>query len=228
MRELLVPHDSRYAHSDSINIKSIMKTNKALYFLTGIFMLSILIGCAREDVRQYAPTESFPADTLLTSVENKRAMIVNAHDDDMCAIAGTISKLNTSGWDIAVVSFSKNPERDEAQRRACKTILDTVIFADLTPKQIRNDNEEDRNSYFSLPLDSFDIIFNKPIIEQEFIKHINDFKPTIVFTLDNEMGGYGHPEHVLISQMVIDLANEKRISPSYIYQSVYTDLGVSR
>ncbi len=182
-----------------------------------------MIGCSREDVRQYAPTESFPDDTLLKSVENKRAMIVNAHDEDMCAIAGTISKLNNIGWNIAVVSFSKTPERDEAQRVACKNILDTVVFVNLTSEQIRNDIEGERNSYYALAKDSFDFVFNKPIIEQKFIKHINSFKPTIIFTLDNLIGGYGHPEHVLISQMIIDLANEKQISPSYIYQSVYTD-----
>jgi len=37
------------------------------------------------------------------------------------------------------------------------------------------------------------------------------------------MGGYGHPEHVLVSQMVIDLSEEQRITPLYIYQSVFTD-----
>ncbi len=199
------------------------KTNRTLFLFSGILLLSILFGCTREDVRQYAPIENFPNDTLLQTIKNKKAMIVIAHDDDMCAMAGTASLLNRNGWEIAVVSFSKTPERDEAQIQACKSILDTVIFVELNPEQIRNDNEEERRAYYAFPKDSFDIVFNKVIIEKEFIKHINNFNPTIIFTLDNKIGGYGHPEHLLISQMVIDLAEEKRISPSHIYQSVFTD-----
>jgi LmbE family N-acetylglucosaminyl deacetylase len=182
-----------------------------------------MFGCTREDVRRYAPIENFPNDTLLQTIKNKKAMIVIAHDDDMCALAGTASLLNRNGWEIAVVSFSKTPERDKAQIKACKSILDTVIFADLTPKQIRNDKEEERRGYYAFSKDSFDIVFNKVIIEKEYAKHINNFDPAIIFTLDNELGGYGHPEHVLISQMAIDLAKENRISPLYIYQSVYTN-----
>lgn len=199
------------------------KTNRTLYLFSGILLLSIVFGCTREDVRQYAPVENFPDDTLLQTIKNKKAMIVIAHDDDMCAMAGTVSLLNRNGWEMAVVSFSKTPERNEAQIEACTSILDTVIFVELNPEQIRNDKEEERRSYYAFTKDSFDVVFNKAIIEEEFIKHINSINPTIIFTLDNKIGGYGHPEHVLISQMVIDLAMEKRISPSYIYQSVFTD-----
>lgn len=199
------------------------KTNRTLYLFSGILLLWIISGCTREDIKQYAPIEKFPDDTLLETLEKKRAMMVIAHDDDMCAMAGTASLLNKDGWEIAVISFSKTPERNNAQIKACESILDTVFFVELKPKQIRNDNEEERKGYYAFPKDSFDVVFNKVIIENKFIEPINRFDPTIIFTLDNELGGYGHPEHVLISQMVIDLSKANRISPSYIYQSVYTD-----
>ena len=206
--------------SDSFVKKLMMNYFKSILFLV---MLSTIISCKREKVIQYAPIENFPADTILQKIKNKKAMIVIAHDDDMCAMAGTASLLNKNGWEIAVISLSKNPERNEAQIKACKSILDTVIFANLTPKQIRNDIEEHRKTYYAIPKDSFDIVFNRSIIEAEYLKHIKKFNPTIIFTLDNELGGYGHPEHVLISQLTLDLAQKNRISPLYIYQSVYTD-----
>ncbi len=189
-----------------------------------ILLVVMIFSCkTREDVRQYAAIESYPNDTLLKSIENKKAMIVLAHDDDMCALAGTAALLNKNGWEIAVVSFTKTPERDAAQVKACKNILDKVMFVNLTQQQIRNDNEDQRKGYFAFAKDSFDIVFNKEIIEKEYEKIIKEFNPTIIFTLDNEMGGYGHPEHVLISQMVIDLSTQKRIAPQYIYQNVYTN-----
>lgn len=199
------------------------KTNTCLQLMV-IVLFTALSACnSREEIGQYAPVETYPDDTLLQTIDVKRAMIVIAHDDDMCAMAGTMSLLNKEGWEIAVVSITSTPERNTAQKEACRHILDTVIFAELSPGQIRNDSEEMRESYYAFPKDSFDIIFNRSIIEQEFVKHINSFDPTVIFTLDSDMGGYGHPEHVLISQMVIDLSEEQRITPLYIYQSVYTD-----
>ncbi len=138
-------------------------------------------------------------------------------------MSGTISLLNKQGWEIAVISFSKTPERNEAQVKACRNILDTVMFVDLKSEQYRNDIADGNNPYHAIPKANLNAVFNRPIIEAEFVKAINEFKPSIIFTLDNEMGGYGHPEHVFVSQMVIDLANEKRILPQYIYQSVFTD-----
>jgi LmbE family N-acetylglucosaminyl deacetylase len=204
-------------------MKMMKKTNTFL-ILMSIMMITALCACnSREEISQFAPVEIYPNDTLLQSIADKRAMIVIAHDDDMCAMSGTMSLLNKAGWEIAVVSISKTAERNAAQVEACKYILDTVMFAELSAGQIRNDSEEERESYFAFPKDSFDLIFNKPVIEEEFVRHINSFNPVVIFTLDSDIGGYGHPEHVLISQMVIDLSEQQRITPLYIYQSVFTD-----
>ncbi len=188
-----------------------------------LFLITFYSCGQREDVRPYAATEIYPEDTLLQTIHPKRAMIVIAHDDDMCAMAGTVSQLNKQGWEIAVMSFSKTPERNEAQVKACSNILDTVMFVEMQPEQFRNDLEIEKKSYYAIPKDTFKDVFNTPLVEAEFVKSINEFKPSIIFTLDNEMGGYGHPEHVFVSQLVIDLAAEQKISPAYIYQSVFTD-----
>jgi N-acetylglucosamine malate deacetylase 2 len=176
-----------------------------------------------EYLRQYAAVEVYPGDTLLAQLSVKKAMIVIAHDDDMCAMAGTISLLNKKGWTIAVMSFSKSPERNEAQLKACRNILDTVIFIDLQPEQYRNDMASVKNPYDAIPKSEFDRVFNRSLVAEHYIKEISAFNPSVIFTLDNEMGGYGHPEHVFASQLVIDLAQEKKINPMFIYQSVYTN-----
>lgn len=109
-----------------------------------------------------------------------------------------------------------------AQVKACQNILDTVMFFNLQPEQIRNDLDKPKTQYYAIPTEEFDDVFNVKIIEAELIRCINEFNPTVIFSLDNEMGGYGHAEHVLISQLIVDLAKDKSISPSYIYQNVYT------
>ncbi|HEY0743852.1 MAG TPA: PIG-L family deacetylase [Chryseosolibacter sp.] len=200
-----------------------MKIPKLTLVLT-LLMLAAAFACESvEDVRQYAAIETYPTDTVLAMVPVKKALIVIAHDDDMCAIAGTASLLNKSNWEVGVLSLYRTSERNAAHIEACRNILDTVMFVDLKPEQIRNDREENRKGYYAVPRDSLNIIFNRQLMEDEYLRKIREFHPSVIFTLDNEMGGYGHPEHVLVSQIVVDLAAEKQIQPFYIYQSVYTD-----
>jgi len=51
---------------------------------------------------------------------------------------------------------------------------------------------------------------------------INEFNPSVLFTLDNIKGGYGHPDHIFISQLVLDLFKEGKTDAQRIYQVVLT------
>ncbi len=190
--------------------------------LTSIFLLFLNSCIIKPDLSQYGAKESYPEDSLLWSVQPNRAMIVIAHDDDMCAMSGTISKLHKLGWELAVISFSNSPERNQAHIKACSNLLDTVLFVELKPEQYRNDLDENSNPYYAIPKESFAEVFNRDLVEQEFLKQIKSFNPGVIFTLDNEIGGYGHPEHVFISQLVIDWVQEQQVAPRYIYQSVFS------
>lgn len=194
----------------------------AIFFL---MVLSVaLLSCSNEsDIRPYAPTETYPDDSILAGIPVKRAMVVIAHDDDMCAMAGTMALLNRENWDIAVISFTKTAERNAAQVKACRNIADTVMFVDLQPQQYRNDLDTVESPFHAIPRAAFARVFNDSLIAAGYLDPIREFDPSVIFTLDNVMGGYGHPEHAFVSQMVLDLSREKLISPAYVYQSVYTD-----
>ena len=197
--------------------------NRILSVFTLIISILLLQACVREDASKYAPVESYPEDKNLASLREKRAMVVIAHDDDMCAMSGTMSKLNREGWEIAIISMTAGATRDAAQRKACKNLADTVMFVDISKKDLRHDHGKEKPAYYAFPKDSFDVVFDVDLVAQLYARQINEFKPSVIFTLDNKMGGYGHPEHVLISQLVLDLAKDSIISPSYVYQSVFTD-----
>ena len=202
-----------------------MTPNKK-YWILCLVLFCFSCKNVKEVVTPYAPTsnEVYSNDTILQAVIDKKAMIVIAHDDDMCAMAGTISKLNKEGWEIEVVSFHKGEERDKAQIEACRNIIDRVTFFDLDYSLWRIDLNERKEDELYLPIarEKFEEIFNRKLVEDEITKRINNFKPSVIFTLDNEIGGYGHPEHVFISQLVLDMALSKKISVAYIFQSVYT------
>lgn len=193
--------------------------------LQNLLFIILVVGSCKtaEDITQYAPIKVYTQDSVLKSISDKKAMIVIAHDDDMCAMSGTISKLNKSGWNIRVLSFPQAEKRNKAHIKACKDILDTVMFFNFNHSDFRLDLDTNQNQARAISRDLFNIIFDYSIVEDELVKLVNEFKPTIIFTLDNEIGVYGHPEHVFISQMVLDLARVDSINPKYIYQSVYTD-----
>lgn len=189
--------------------------------LLGLLVVVLLSCSRREDVRQYAPIETYPNDSLLATISDKRALIVVAHDDDMCAIAGTAAKLHAAGWYLGVVSLTKTPERNAAQRAATRHFLDTVMFIDLQPDQYRRDTAS--NPYKSFPRDQFASVFNIPLLDSAYYAIIHAFQPSVIFSLDDVMGGYGHPEHIMVSSLVAEMFAAGRLSARYIYQSVFTD-----
>ena len=187
-------------------------------------LIAILSCNHREEVTQYRPTEYYPEDSLLVSLKNKKAAIVTAHDDDMCAMAGTISKLNQAGWEILSVCLSNNEkDRNIAHQKAAGHLVDSIVFIDLNGKSIRNDLQTGVKAWEAIPRDKFEDVFNYQDVSRQLIRVINGFSPAVIFTLDNEIGGYGHPGHVFVSQLILDLARSGSIAPGYIYQSVYTD-----
>lgn len=189
-----------------------------------VVISSILSSCrVREDVTPYAAIETYPDDEILEKISNKKAMIIIAHDDDMCGTTGTISMLNEADWEIRVLSFPLSEERNKAHKRACKHILDSVLFFNLEYEAYRNGLDTTEKAHRAIPKIKFKQIFNYKIVEKLLIKEVNDFQPSVIFTLDNIVGAYGHPDHVFISQLVLDLSKADSISPSYIYQNVLTD-----
>lgn len=180
-------------------------------------------GCeGREDVAAYAPTETFPDDTILRGLSHQKAMVITAHDDDMCAMAGLMSSLHKQGWKIVSLCIrNQDASRNAAHERACKNLIDSASFFDFTHAQMRKDSAE--FTYDAIPKHQFTATFDHQLVQQELIQKVNRFQPSVIFTLDHEIGGYGHPEHVFISQLVLDLAKADSIAPAYIYQSVYTD-----
>lgn len=199
-----------------------MKKNMNALMAAGI--LTLLVSCASvEDITLYAPTETYPNDVALDSVATKKAMIVIAHDDDMSTMSGTISKLNAEGWNIRVISFAITPERDSAQVHACSTILDSVMFYPVPANKIRHDQDTAKAPYRAISTERFPEIFDLDRMKETIANAVNEFQPAVIFSLDNEIGGYGHPDHVMVSQAVLDLATSRTITPQYIYQCVYTD-----
>ncbi|MDX1471445.1 MAG: PIG-L family deacetylase [Flavobacteriaceae bacterium] len=192
-------------------------------FLLIVTLITYFSCNRKEEVEQYAATEIFPSDSILDNIAVKKALVITAHDDDICVMSGTISKLNEGGWEIIHAYIpNQSEDRDATHLRAASQILDEVKYIDTKGKQHRKDLDTDVVLWAAMPKSQIKEVFDFDIVRPEIVKIANDFSPTIIFTLDNEIGGYGHPGHVFISQLVLDLAKENKINPKYIYQGVLT------
>jgi N-acetylglucosamine malate deacetylase 2 len=192
-------------------------------FILLIVFLIPIISCKREEVKQYAAIETYPNDDFLNQVSPKKAMVIIAHDDDMCAMTGTLSKLNKVGWEIRILSLNKGENRNTAHKKACELLADQVSFMSLRSEDLYYNIDTNAVTYEAFPKSKFSSVFKIDTLRNEMFKHLKDFQPTIVFTLDHEFGGYGHPEHVLVSQMALELAQDSVESALAVYQSVFTD-----
>ena len=195
---------------------------KARLIWTGL-IIAIVAACSEkpslEELHRFVATETFPDDTFLDSASNKRALVIVAHDDDDCAMSGTIAKLTAQGWIIQQLSFEVHQTADQQHPATIicqgnEKIIEGPYRPGVDTVQV---------PYKALPYDKIFEQFAVHQIRPALIAKINEFKPSVLFTLDNIKGGYGHPEHIFISQLVMDLFLADSITAERIYQSVFTD-----
>jgi len=189
-----------------------------------VVLFLTIVSCTKkpsiEELRKFAATENYPEDIYLKEVSNKRALIIVAHDDDDCMMSGTIAKLTNNGWKIKQLSLEVHPIPGE-ERNAAHIICDGFKKIPIDgPYRLGADTMECPWCAISYEDIRKQYLFDK--VAEALIPLINDYNPSILFTLDNIKGGYGHPDHVFLSQLVLDLFREGRITAERIYQSVIT------
>lgn len=191
-----------------------------------LILLTFLFSCGQkkptlDELRSFAATETFPEDKYLDTISNKNALIIVAHDDDDCAMAGTIAKLKSKGWKIWQLSFTTHQAKGT-------NIHPAVLICEgnqeiLADGLYRKGLDTMKNPYLPIPREQFKEQFYSEKVKNALIEKINAFNPSVIFTLDNVKGGYGHPEHIFISQLTLDLFQQNTLSAQRVYQSVYTD-----
>lgn len=199
-----------------------MKKIRLIILLTSTLYI---VSCANkpsiETLKSFAAIETYPEDTYLDTISNKRALIIVAHDDDDCAMSGTIAKLTAAGWRIKQLSLVTHINEETGKNGAhiiCEgneLILSDVFY--------RKGLDTMQVPYLPIPYEEIDKQFLTEKVARALIEKINIYEPSVIFTLDHLKGGYGHPEHIFISQLVMSLFKEDKISNQRIYQSVFTD-----
>jgi LmbE family N-acetylglucosaminyl deacetylase len=199
-----------------------MKPLKTLGIIAAIIVLGLIghIGY----LFYLADAETYPSDTFLDTEANKTALIIVAHDDDAVSMAGTISKLTQQGWKVSELCFYQGWKgRDSTRKVDLQKVaeieqLESVEYHDIL---LRVDRATVESPWKAIPYADFDSVYNKAPLRKYIKDFIDIHQPSVIFTLDDIVGGYGHPEHALMSQLVLEYCREHLNNPEFSVKNIY-------
>ena len=206
-----------------------MNRTKKFLLITVVILVLALAGHLYY-LTTLAATESYPADSYLSSEPLKKALIIVAHDDDMVGSAGTISLLCAGGWNIREMCFYqsgglykvKDSLKNPVRKRDLQTVASLQGLAGIDPVDFnfRNDMEQEK-AYMPMPYSSFATNYKEDPMTAIIGAYIEKYKPTVIFTLDDSIGGYGNPDHVLVSRLVLDYCRNHKYDPGFTVRKIY-------
>lgn len=207
-----------------------MKLLKIMFLL--VILSVVLIIAHIVYLYTLTPTEKFPIDTYLTKETNKTALIVVAHDDDAAMFSGTTSMLVENGWDVNLICFYNNkyrPEEVPIRKKEISNVakiqhLKNLNFIDFS---MRKSLEKVKQPWLPIPYTEFPENFYMDSLNKFIQNAVLKYQPSVIFSLDDVIGGYGHPEHVLVGQTVVDICKSWKDSLNFpvkrIYQNVWPE-----
>lgn len=178
--------------------------------------------------------ETYPTDNYLHTEPNKTALIIVAHDDDMVGSSGTMTALCKDNWKIREMCFyqqgglynEKDSIKNPIRKLDLKRVAEIQGLSGIDPVDFnfRNDMQTEA-AYMPMPYSKFPENYKMDSLTRYIGEYIEKYKPSVLFTLDNLMGGYGNPDHVVMSQTVLNYCrlhkNDDGFSVKRIYQAVF-------
>lgn len=181
----------------------------------------------------FRPYEKVPEDAFLLAENHKKALVLVAHDDESATFAGTVAFLRENGWEIDFACFygehhgarfDELRKKETLEASAIQRFSEVHLFDFKMPKE---DHISHQNSYMPIPLDQFEYYFKMDSLRLILSDLLIKSQASVIFTLDHSIGGYGHPEHVLVGQTarkVADSLNHLGLTRvGRFYQYVYPD-----
>ncbi|MEZ5000881.1 MAG: PIG-L family deacetylase [Bacteroidales bacterium] len=167
-----------------------------------------------------APKEIYPDDTYLSGETNKKALILVAHDDDAATFSGTTSMLSANGWDVDFVCFYTDqyrPEEVPTRKLEMEKVSELIGFKNMdlidftmAGRSIPSAGPGCRYSY-----DQFPVRYKTDSLSGLIIEAIERSRPSVIFMFDNVIGGYGHPEHVVLGRLTEEVCQARRDSSRF-------------
>lgn len=156
-------------------------------------------------------------DDWVEANEISKLLVVFAHQDDELLVAGTLVGLDGVGVDTMLLTVTNG---DGTRRREGQTvehlIAERATEVEASAKALRVDALE--QGMFS---DAGFMDVPDADIKQVILDAIGSFQPDTIITWDTVKGMYGHPHHVRVGQLVVEVCRANRENPDFSVQAVY-------
>ena len=179
-----------------------------LFLFLGVILLRVFfleLGVPKYGIEQWVETN-----------EIEKVLVVFAHQDDELLVAGTLAGLDAAGVETMLLTLtngdgSANPGQSTedriAERAANLNDLADVVGVDSVEQGFFSDS-----GFMDVPDDE---------IKQVILEKINDYQPDTIFTWDTVKGLYGHPHHIRIGQLAVEVCEENDENPEFPVEVVY-------
>lgn len=133
----------------------------------------------------------------------RTALFIFPHADDEITCGGTINQLKKNGWEVNLITFTTGQVAEKAARK--KEWNKSTAILGFDHKEI-----------YDLTNNTWDDVLSNHIIfwydhmdsiENMIYRAILLYQPSVVFTFDTALGGYGHPEHRISALAVYNVFN---------------------
>ena len=177
-------------------------------------------------LRSLAPKEVYPDDTFLNGEANKKALILVAHDDDAAPFSGTTSMLSSNGWEVDFVCFYTDqyrPEEVPVRKLEMEKVSDLIGFRnmDLIDFTMARSLDTISQPWMPIPYDQFSVRYKTDSLSSIILDVIDRYRPSVIFMVDNVIGGYGHPEHVVLGKLTEEVCQAHSDSSRFPVKRIY-------
>lgn len=144
-------------------------------------------------------------------------LAVFAHQDDELLVAGTLAGLDAAGIETALLTVTNGDGERRSQGQSVEELVEErAEELRAVGRALRIDSVE--QGFFSDDrfMDVPDASIKEIILEQ-----IDRSQPNSIITWDTAKGLYGHPHHVRVGRLVVELCRENREKPEFPVKAVY-------
>lgn len=183
-----------------------------------LLLLLILLACGGNniDYQAFKKAQDYQVPHFNWTPGNKSALFIFPHPDDEVVCGGTIAYLKENGWVLSILTLTKG-RADEKTTRTMEWENACAEFG------------FDNRQKLDLPNNSWDDILHKKLVfwndhmdslESIIFRAIEQIKPSLVFTYDDILGGYGHPEHTLSARAVKNVFMKNMADSGFSVQKI--------
>ncbi len=192
------------------------KTLRVLAYLLLLLLLLPIGGLIF--LRAYFNDGSVPTDyELVPPGHPKRVLVVFPHPDDEITLAGTVCRLKAEGFETSVVYLTQGEAGSTGGLTERSQLGET---RSLEAREAARILGFDRFAIHGFPDSGLENV-SLDTLKQVVLDEINSFRPSVVFTFDDKVGLYGHPDHRATARAVFELVRGQQGQTGFPVRRVY-------